>query len=151
MKQAQRIIIALIIVAPVLIGILLALPHGSATSPTISSVGFKKLGLVELTGVIYESETTIRQLQELRDDNSIVGVILRVDSPGGATAPSQEIYKAVLDFTVGDDPVRRRRSRLVRQPRGRRHRDERQGAPEVLLLRPLRAPRGAVSAGAVRR
>lgn len=105
MKLLQRIIIALVVVAPVIVGILLAIPRGANTAASISSVGFKKLGLVEVTGTIFESAPVIKELQELRDDNSVAGVILRIDSPGGATAPSQEIYKAVLGYQHGDKPL----------------------------------------------
>jgi protease IV len=54
------------------------------------------IGVVELTGTIADSKDVIGQLHELRKDNSIKAIVLRIDSPGGAVAPSQEIYRAVL-------------------------------------------------------
>jgi len=45
--------------------------------------------------VIYSSEEYVRELRTLRENEAIAGVILRVDSPGGAVAPSQEIYEEV--------------------------------------------------------
>jgi protease-4 len=54
------------------------------------------IGVVELTGTIVDSKDVIGQLHELRKDNSIKAIVLRIDSPGGAVAPSQEIYRAVL-------------------------------------------------------
>jgi protease IV len=54
------------------------------------------IGVVELTGTIVDGKDVIGQLHELRRDNSIKAIVLRIDSPGGAVAPSQEIYRAVL-------------------------------------------------------
>lgn len=55
-----------------------------------------KVGVVELTGTITDSKELVGQLHELRKDDSIKAIVLRIDSPGGAVAPSQEIYRAVL-------------------------------------------------------
>ena len=55
-----------------------------------------KIGVVELTGTITDSKDLVGQLHELRKDDSIKAIVLRIDSPGGAVAPSQEIYRAVL-------------------------------------------------------
>jgi protease IV len=54
------------------------------------------IGVVELTGTITDGKDVIGQLHELRKDDSIKAIVLRIDSPGGAVAPSQEIYRAVL-------------------------------------------------------
>ena len=55
-----------------------------------------RIGIVELTGTISDSKDVVGQLHELRKDGSIKAIVLRIDSPGGAVAPSQEIYRAVL-------------------------------------------------------
>ena len=55
-----------------------------------------KIGVVELSGTITSSKDLIGQLHELRKDDSIKAIVLRINSPGGAVAPSQEIYRAVL-------------------------------------------------------
>jgi protease-4 len=55
-----------------------------------------KIGVVELTGTITDGKDVIGELHELRRDSSIKAIVLRIDSPGGAVAPSQEIYRAVL-------------------------------------------------------
>jgi len=60
-----------------------------------SGVG-PKIGVVELTGTITDSKDLVGQLHELRKDDSIKAIVLRIDSPGGAVAPSQEIYRAVM-------------------------------------------------------
>ena len=55
----------------------------------------EKIGVVEVKGVIAQSEPTIDRLIELRRDSSIKAVVLRVDSPGGGVGPSQEIFTEV--------------------------------------------------------
>jgi len=55
-----------------------------------------KVALVRITGMIVDSTDVIEELKEYENDNSIKAVILRVDSPGGAVAPSQEIYEEIL-------------------------------------------------------
>jgi len=56
----------------------------------------EKVALIRVTGVIIDSTDVIDELKEYAKDNSIKAVVLRVDSPGGAVAPSQEIYEEVL-------------------------------------------------------
>jgi protease-4 len=55
-----------------------------------------KIGVVDVSGVISESKETLAQLHELRKDKEIKAIVVRIDSPGGAVAPSQEIFQAVL-------------------------------------------------------
>src|SRR3989338_4401135 len=54
------------------------------------------IGVVEVDGVIMESKKIVQQLKRFEKERSIKGIILRVDSPGGAVGPSQEIHDAIL-------------------------------------------------------
>lgn len=53
------------------------------------------VGLVEVKGLIIDSQEIVKQLNELRKDDSIKAVVLRIDSPGGVVGPSQEIHDEV--------------------------------------------------------
>ncbi|MBF0171367.1 MAG: signal peptide peptidase SppA [Nitrospinae bacterium] len=53
------------------------------------------LGLVRIEGVIIDGTDVVRQLDEWAEDESTPGVLIRIVSPGGVVAPSQEIYDAV--------------------------------------------------------
>ena len=55
-----------------------------------------KIGLVEVEGVILSSEEIISELKAHNSNPSVKGIILRINSPGGAVAPSQEIYTELL-------------------------------------------------------
>lgn len=58
------------------------------------------VGLVEVKGMILDSKETIRQLRYFLKQDSVKAVVLRVDSPGGIVAPSQEIYSEVKKFAA---------------------------------------------------
>jgi protease-4 len=64
----------------------------------------EKVGVIEISGVITSSKSTIEHLLDFRKDDSIKAVVLRVDSPGGGVGPSQEIYEEV-EKTVKIKPV----------------------------------------------
>ncbi|MBU1247993.1 MAG: signal peptide peptidase SppA [Proteobacteria bacterium] len=57
--------------------------------------GEDRLGVVYIEGMIVDAEPVVNFIHDLEDDPSIKGVLVRVDSPGGAIAPSQELYQAV--------------------------------------------------------
>jgi len=56
------------------------------------------VAIIELKGVIMESKKILRNLRDAEEDKEIKAVVLRLNSPGGAVAPSQEIYEAVKKY-----------------------------------------------------
>lgn len=61
----------------------------------LASMSSTKLGLANIEGQIAQSREVVDFLRQLREDESVKGVVLRINSPGGSIAPSQEIYAAV--------------------------------------------------------
>jgi len=57
-----------------------------------------KIGVVFVEGVINDSLDITEELDDFARDDSIAAVVLRVDSPGGGVAASQEIYDAVTEL-----------------------------------------------------
>jgi protease-4 len=55
----------------------------------------QRIGVIPITGVITDSQLIVDQLVTFRKDRKIKAIILRIDSPGGAVGPSQEIYREV--------------------------------------------------------
>jgi len=71
-------------------GIVLALlGKGNFFSPR------ERVGVVEIKGLLTDSRTVIKQLDRYRDDDSIKAIVLRINSPGGAVGPAQEILREV--------------------------------------------------------
>jgi protease-4 len=54
-----------------------------------------KVAVVEVYGTIESSRNIIRQLKKYGDAGSVKAILLHIDSPGGAAAPSQEIYNEI--------------------------------------------------------
>lgn len=55
----------------------------------------EKVALIRIEGPILDAKDTIDELKGHLKDPSIKAIVLRIDSPGGAVAPSQEIYEEV--------------------------------------------------------
>ncbi|RJQ40357.1 MAG: signal peptide peptidase SppA [Nitrospiraceae bacterium] len=55
----------------------------------------EKVAVVRIEGPIMDSKTTTDEIKGYVKDPSVKALVLRVDSPGGAVAPSQEIYEEV--------------------------------------------------------
>lgn len=58
-------------------------------------IGADKVAVVELEGIIAEPNDFTRELRELGERADIKAVVLRIDSPGGAVGPSQEIHREI--------------------------------------------------------
>ncbi len=71
-----------------------ALISGRDTDETVSTSG-SKIAVIELKETIVSSDETVRQLKKYRENKSVKAVVLRIDSPGGGVAASQEIYEEV--------------------------------------------------------
>ena len=54
-----------------------------------------RIALVRIEGVILDSKDTIDELKRYRQNPAIKAILIRIDSPGGAVVPSQEIYEEV--------------------------------------------------------
>ncbi|NCO84538.1 MAG: signal peptide peptidase SppA [Nitrospirae bacterium CG_4_10_14_3_um_filter_44_29] len=55
----------------------------------------EKVAVVRIEGPIMDAKNTVDEIKGYLKDASIKALVLRVDSPGGAVAPSQEIYEEV--------------------------------------------------------
>jgi protease-4 len=54
-----------------------------------------KIALIRIEGPIFDSKEPVKEIKEYAKTASIKAIVLRIDSPGGAVAPSQEIYDEV--------------------------------------------------------
>ncbi|MGD9401745.1 MAG: signal peptide peptidase SppA [bacterium] len=65
----------------------------------------KKVGLIEITGTIIEPTEYVGQITDFGEDSSIRALVVRVESPGGGVAASQEIYEALRNVRDSGTPV----------------------------------------------
>jgi protease-4 len=63
-----------------------------------------RVALIRIEGPIIDSKDAIDEIKGYEKDHSVKAIVLRVDSPGGAVAPSQEIYEEVKK-AVAKKPV----------------------------------------------
>ncbi len=96
--KKHPVIVGFILLA--IVGLLFFLTLRMFVSPGGGSRDFSfkdRVGVVLIEGVLTDSEDAVRQLDEYDRDSGIKAVVLRIDSPGGAVVPSQEIYDKVLE------------------------------------------------------
>ena len=74
--------------------------------------GGGKVAIVEVDGIIgvgadrgADADSIVRTLIEYRDNPSVAAVVLRINSPGGVVAPTQEIFAAVERVRGAGKPV----------------------------------------------
>ncbi|MFZ5862774.1 MAG: signal peptide peptidase SppA [Nitrospirota bacterium] len=54
-----------------------------------------QIALVRVEGVILDADEPVEQLRDFAENEAIRAILIRIDSPGGAVVPSQEIYDQV--------------------------------------------------------
>ena len=87
------------LVFQVLVGVALFLVLVALAAVFLGSylfVGGDRVAVVAVEGTITDARDIIAQLHRYRDQPNVKALVLRIDSPGGAVAPSQEIYTEVL-------------------------------------------------------
>ncbi len=87
MKKFFMILLGLLILL-VIVSILLIVMQKSI------SIG-DRIALVRIEGMIADSKDSIEEIKEYVKDPSVKAILLRIDSPGGAVAPAQEIHEEV--------------------------------------------------------
>lgn len=65
----------------------------------------QRVGVIEINGVINNARDVIAQVSRYREDETIPVIVLRIDSPGGVVAPTQEIYDEIRKTRETGKPV----------------------------------------------
>ncbi|MCL5023609.1 MAG: signal peptide peptidase SppA [Nitrospirae bacterium] len=93
MKKTCLFFVGLVVLLA-LISLVLALIHKGGVP-----IG-EKVALIRIEGPIADSKNATEEIRDYAKDESVKAIVLRVDSPGGAVAPSQEIYEEVKKATA---------------------------------------------------
>jgi protease IV len=64
-----------------------------------------RVAIVEIEGIIIDVDDVVRELKELRDNPSVRAVVIRINSPGGVVAPTQEVHDAIERLRQAGKPV----------------------------------------------
>ncbi len=79
-------------------GLLLALVGGGSPSGSAGLGLGGKVGVVDLEGVILSADTFREALAKMRSAGNVKAVVVRINSPGGGVAASQEINREIARF-----------------------------------------------------
>lgn len=91
-REALRNILAAfgaVVISVIAIAIVVGIISGRAVTGD-------KVAVVDIRGVIVDPYEINRQLREFGKREDVKAVVLRIESPGGAVGPSQEVYGEVL-------------------------------------------------------
>jgi protease-4 len=70
-------------------------PTRAAWNPLEIFTPGEKVGVVEISGIISKSTAILEELKKFREENYIRAIVVRINSPGGAVGPSQEIMEEI--------------------------------------------------------
>jgi len=85
----------LLFIGVVFFGLIYALNMFRGERSSLNLPGGERVGVVLIEGVISDSSVIVDQIDEFANDDGIRAVVLRIDSPGGGVAASQEICREV--------------------------------------------------------
>jgi len=77
----------------------------AASDGTELSLASEKVAVLPIEGEIVEARATLDLLHKYAANDSVKAIVVRINSPGGAIAPSQEIYAAILKTRANGKPV----------------------------------------------
>ncbi len=107
MKESTKVflwVIGMIVAASAVIAILVISTGPREGEYDLTGSG-AKVAVVSLTGTIISSRSIVSTLQTLADNSSVKAIVLRVDSPGGGVAASQEIFEEVKSIRDSVKPI----------------------------------------------
>lgn len=84
-----------IVVGVLFLGVLIAAMATNNDATTRGDVFGDKVAIIPIDGEILGSRDTIDALHRYARNSSVKAIIVRINSPGGAIAPSQEIYEEI--------------------------------------------------------
>jgi protease-4 len=82
---------AVVFVGVAIVGLMIAAFSGEGSEISLGD----KVAVLAIEGEIVEAREAVDTLKKYADNDSVKAIVVRINSPGGAIAPSQEIYSAI--------------------------------------------------------
>jgi len=98
------IIVAVVTVFLILMLALVSGKREQGDSIKVPSKG-EYVAVIELNGTIYSSSKMVKLFKRYGESRAVKAIVFRINSPGGAIAPSQEIYNAVKRARDSGTPI----------------------------------------------
>jgi protease-4 len=83
------------LIAFLILGVLMAFFAMSRKDDGDFSISGSKVAIIPIEGEILDARDTVEALHRYADNSAVRAIVMRINSPGGAIAPSQEIYEAI--------------------------------------------------------
>src|SRR5688500_15161675 len=65
-------------------------------SKTLALFAGDGVAVLQIEGAIDDSQTVLAEMRRFREMPWVKAIVVRIDSPGGAVAPTQEIFEGIL-------------------------------------------------------
>ena len=105
MRRRLTILAAAVLVYLAVAGLFVISVGGLARGAGGPSLFAPRVAIVALEGIIVDVDEVVRELKSHRDNPGVRAVVLRINSPGGVVAPTQELHDAVLRLRQAGKPV----------------------------------------------
>ena len=105
MRRRLTILAAAVLVYLAVAGLFVISVGGLSRGEGSPALFGPRVAVVELEGVILEVDDVVRELKGLRDNPTVRAVVMRINSPGGVVAPTQELHDAVVRLRQAGKPV----------------------------------------------
>lgn len=103
-SRPLRVIAATLVIYVGVVALFLAM--GSSRRGEGGQVLFgPRVAIVELEGLIAEVDDLVREVKSHRENPQVKAVVIRINSPGGVVAPTQELHQALVRVREAGKPV----------------------------------------------
>lgn len=104
-SRARSLLLGLGLAAGLLVAFLVTVWLLMAVLEDGSLPGGARIAVVEIEGIILDGDQAVRELREHAENPAVKAVVLRVNSPGGVVAPTQEIVGGIARVRKAGKPV----------------------------------------------
>jgi protease-4 len=104
-SRARSLLLGLGLAAGLLLAFLVTVWVLLAVLEDGSLPGGARIAVVEIEGIILDGDGAVRELREHAENPAVKAVVVRVNSPGGVVAPTQEIVGAIERVRKAGKPV----------------------------------------------
>lgn len=94
MRKRDTTVLFLMIAGAVLVILAMSALWNNDDSDFSFSTG-KRVAIVSITGQIESADSIVRQIRHWSDRSDVAAIVIRLDSPGGGVAASQEIFEEI--------------------------------------------------------
>ena len=91
------VVLSLMVVSGLVLAVILA--AGGGPSLTLGD----RIAIITIDGVIGDDREVLEDIRRFRDDASVKGFVVAINSPGGEVGPSQSIYREIKRLRDSDD------------------------------------------------